>query len=170
MKKLVLLGLAVLFGVTAQAFDTSALQLSIWAPRVQLVPDYIDISGLKLNLPYGGNKKVIGVDLGIASINDSSSSLQVNFFNRNIDDYVGFQVGLINLAGSSNGVNIGLFNSTESISGGLKIGLVNASLEHRGLQIGLVNYCEFLTGIQIGLANIVTKSTVPFFPILNFCF
>jgi len=169
MKKL-LLGLGLLFSVAAFSFDTSALQLSIWAPRVQLVPDYIDISGVKLNLPYGGNKKVAGVDLGIASINNSSSALQVNLFNRNLDNYVGFQAGLVNLAGTSNGVNIGLVNFTEGISSGLEIAFFNASLEHRGVQIGLVNYCEFLTGMQIGLCNIVTKSTVPFFPIVNFCF
>lgn len=169
MKKL-LLGLGLLFSVAAFAFDTSALQLSLWAPKVQLVPDYIDISGLKLNLPYGGNKRVAGVDLGFVSINNSSSSLQVNLFNRNLDDYVGCQVGLVNMAGTSSGVNIGLVNFTEGISSGLQISLFNASLEHRGMQIGLINYCEFLTGMQIGLCNIVTKSTVPFFPIVNFCF
>ncbi len=169
MRKL-LLGLLLFFGIAVQAFDTSALQLSVWAPKVQLVPDYIDISGLKLNLPFGGNQRVAGVDLGFVSINNSSSSLQINLFNRTLNDYVGCQLGLINLAGTTSGVDVGLFNSTEGISSGLEIGLVNASLEHRGVQIGLVNYCEFLTGIQIGLANIATKSTVPFFPILNFCF
>jgi len=40
----------------------------------------------------------------------------------------------------------------------------------RGLQIGLINYTESMTGIQIGLVNIITESVVPFFPIINFCF
>ena len=34
--------------------------------------------GLKLNLPYGGNENVAGLDLGLVSINGNSSALQVN--------------------------------------------------------------------------------------------
>ena len=155
----------------ASAFDTTAFQLSIWAPKLQLVPPEIAISGLKLNLPYGGNNNVTGLDLGFFSINGNTNAiLQVNLFNRTDEDFIGCQVGLINLSGNSSGVNVGLLNSAESMSSGLTIGLVNTSLEPRGVQSGIVNYTEFLTGFQIGIANIVTKSTVPFFPIINFCF
>lgn len=158
------------FAVSLHAFNTSALQISIWAPTTQLVPDYIDVSGLKLNLPYGSNQNMAGLDLGLVSINDNTAALQVNLFNRSSEGFAGLQVGLINVSGASDGVSVSLFNSTESISRGVDVALVNASLEHRGVQIGLVNYTEFLTGIQIGLVNIVTKSTIPFFPIINFCF
>ncbi len=171
MKRMFLgLGLFLICCVSLQAFNTSALQISIWAPQTQLVPDYIDISGLKLNLPYGSNQNMAGLDLGLVSINGNTAALQVNLFNRATDNFAGLQVGLINVAGASDGISISLFNSTESISRGLDIALVNTALEHRGIQIGLVNYTEFLTGFQIGLINIVTKSTVPFFPIINFCF
>ncbi|MFA6931516.1 MAG: hypothetical protein WCT05_14420 [Lentisphaeria bacterium] len=171
MKKLLLvLGLLVVSSLSLQAFNTSALQISIWAPKTQLVPDYIDVSGLKLNLPYGSNQNVAGLDLGLVSINDNAAALQINLFNRTAENFAGVQVGLVNVASTSGGISISLFNSTEGISKGLDIALVNTSLEHRGVQIGLVNYTEFLTGLQIGLVNIVTKSTVPFFPIINFCF
>jgi len=171
MKKLLIV-FAVIFCccLGLSAFDTSALQISIWAPRTQLVPEEIDISGLKLNLPYGGNENVAGLDLGLVSINGNSSALQVNLFNRSSESFAGLQVGLVNVSGASSGLSISLFNSVESISKGLEIGLFNTALEHRGLQIGLLNYCEFLTGFQIGLINIVTQSTLPFFPIVNFCF
>ncbi len=171
MKKMFLgLGLFLLLCVSVQAFNTSALQISIWAPRTQLVPDDIDISGLKLNLPYGSNQNVAGLDLGLVSINDNTAALQVNLFNRASESFAGLQVGLVNVAGASDGVSVSLFNSVENISRGLNVALINTSLEHRGVQIGLVNYTEFLTGFQIGLVNIVTNSTIPFFPIINFCF
>jgi len=172
MKKLLfVLAASLLVTGSALAFDTTCFQIGVWAPKVQIVPDTIDISGLKLNLPYGGNNNVTGLDLGFFSINDNTNAiLQLNLFNRTDEDFLGFQVGLINLSGNSTGLNVGLLNSAESMSSGLTIGLVNTALEHRGVQIGLVNYTEFLTGFQIGIANIVTKSTVPFFPIINFCF
>ncbi|MDD3953663.1 MAG: hypothetical protein PHY82_07105 [Lentisphaeria bacterium] len=171
MKKMFLgLGLFLFCCVSVQAFNTSALQISIWAPKTQLVPDYIDVSGLKLNLPYGSNQNMAGLDLGLVSINGNTAALQVNLFNRSSENFAGLQVGLVNVAGTSGGISISLFNSTESIARGVDIALVNTALEHRGIQIGLVNYTEFLTGFQIGLINIVTKSTVPFFPIINFCF
>lgn len=171
MKKMFwVLGLFLVTCVSVQAFNTSALQISIWAPQTQLVPDYIDVSGLKINLPYGSNQNMAGLDLGLVSINGNTAALQVNFFNRSYESFSGLQVGLVNLAGASDGISLSLFNSTEGISRGLDIALVNTALEHRGIQFGLVNYTEFLTGFQIGFVNIVTKSTVPFFPIINFCF
>jgi len=171
MKKMFLgLCLFLLFCVSVQAFNTSALQISIWAPRTQLVPDDIDISGLKLNLPYGSNQNVSGLDLGLVSINDNTAALQVNLFNRAAENFAGLQLGLVNVAGASDGISVSFFNSVENISRGLNLALINTALEHRGVQIGLVNYTEFLTGFQIGLVNIVTNSTIPFFPIINFCF
>jgi len=171
MKKMFLgLGLFLLCCVSVHAFNTSALQISIWAPKTQLVPDYIDVSGLKLNLPYGSNQNMAGLDLGLVSINSNTAALQVNLFNRASEHFSGVQVGLVNVAGASDGVSVSFFNSTENISRGLDVALVNTSLEHRGVQVGIVNYTEFLTGFQIGLVNIVTKSTIPFFPIINFCF
>ncbi len=171
MKKSFLLLAILLLAGSAYSFDTSALQLSLWAPKAQIVPDYIDISGLKLNLPYGGNEYVGGVDLGIVSSNTNVSALQINLANNTADDYKGFQVGLMNFSGTSSGFCVGaILNYTEGLSYGVSIGLINTAMEVRGVQIGIVNYTEFLTGFQIGLANIATKSTVPFFPIINFCF
>ena len=159
------------------AFDNTALQLSLWAPKAQLVPPEISISGLKLNLPYGSNCQITGLDLGIVSIAREESSdlearvsaLQVNLFNSTSGSFAGIQVGLVNLADTSSGIIAGLVNSTRNYASGVEVGLVNTSLEFHGLEVGLVNYTEFLQGVQIGLINIATKSTLPFFPIVNIC-
>lgn len=167
----VLVCLAVFSG-SVQALDTSCLQLSLWAPKIQLVNETVDIYGLKLNLLYGGNERVVGLDVGLFSNNESVSALQANIFmNRTRAHFSGLQAGIYNSAASSSGIKLGLVNWTEGIDSGLTVGLLlNSSLESRGVAIGLVNYTEFLTGVQIGLINIATKSTVPFFPIVNFCF
>lgn len=158
-------------GLSVSAFDTTPLQLSIWPPRLQVVPDYIDVSGLKLNFIFGSNENIIGLDLGIASSSQNTSAVQINLLNRVHEDYSGFQAGLLNQTGNSSGLQIGLLmNGTDSIAKGIQIGLINSSLEMSGVQVGLVNYTEFMTGIQIGLVNIIRESIIPFFPIVNFCF
>ncbi len=179
MKKLALaLALILCSTVMVSAFDTTALELSIWAPRAQLVPPEIAVSGLKLNLPYGNNYQVTGLDLGLVSINRSQgdqhpasvSAIQVNLWNSTDGDFTGLQVGLVNIADNSSGIVVGLCNVTSNCARGLFVGLINSSLDFRGIAIGVVNYTQFLTGIQIGLVNIATESTLPFFPIINMCF
>ncbi len=178
MKKSLLIAAAVcLTALSLSAFDTTAFQLSVWAPRVQLVPPEIAVSGLKINLPYGNNSKVTGLDIGLVSVNREQdkvdaqvSALQINLWNSTNGKFSGFQVGLFNLADSAAGIQIGLFNSTDNIERGFAVGLLNTSQDFRGLEIGLINYTEFLTGVQIGIINIATKSSLPFFPIINMCF
>jgi len=156
---------------SASAFDTTPLQLAIWPPRLQVVPDYIDVSGIKLNLPFGRNENIVGLDAGIASSSSKASALQVNLLNRVHDRYAGLQVGLLNQTGNSSGVRFGLLmNTTDSVAKGIQVGLINTSTEMSGLQIGFINYTEFMTGFQVGLINIIRESIIPFFPLVNFCF
>lgn len=172
MKKMLAVVLAVLGTcLAAAAFDTSPLQISIWPPNAQVVPDYIDVAGLKLNLPYGGNKNITGIDLGIASSSDKTSALQINLINIVREEFSGLQLSLLNLNGAANGVQIGLImNNVDAMNRGIQLGPINTALETHGLQIGLINYSEFMVGLQIGIINIIRESNVPFFPIINFCF
>ena len=179
MKKLLLtLVLLALAATALPAFDNTAFQLGLWSPKLQLVPPEITISGLKLNLPYGSNCQITGLDLGLVSITREQgaelearvAALQVNLFNSNSGSFSGLQAGLVNLSDTSCGIVLGAVNSTNGKASGIHCGLVNTSLEFRGLEVGLVNYTEFLEGIQIGLINIATKSTIPFLPIVNVCF
>jgi len=172
MKKMLAVVLTVLGSCfAATAFDTTPLQISVWPPNAQVVPDYIDVAGLKINLPYGGNKNITGLDFGIASASDRTSALQLNLVNVVKEEFTGLQIGLINLDGAASGVKLGLLmNNVDAMSKGIDIGIINTALESHGLQVGLINYCEFMVGVQIGLVNIIRESNVPFFPIINFCF
>ena len=171
MKKFALLAVMILVSLSASAFDTTVFQVGIWPSNFQIVPDEINVSGLKLNLPFARNDSVTGIDLGLASSSKKTAALQVNvFINRNHEEYSGIQASLINLNGNANGVIAGIWNVTDDKTHGIEVGLVNSSTEFRGLQVGLINYTEMMVGLQVGLVNIITESRIPFFPIINFCF
>ena len=153
------------------AYDTTPFQFSIWPSNFQIVPEEINVSGLKINFPFGGNNNIQGIDLGIASTSQNTAALQVNIlFNRAHENFSGLQLSLVNQAGRSNGIILGGMNVTDESARGLEVGLINSAMECRGLQIGLINYTEIMTGVQIGFVNIITESVVPFFPFINFCF
>ena len=172
MKKFLAFFVLTMAGVfCANAYDTTPFQIGIWPPKYQIVTEDINVSGLKINLPFGGNDSIQGVDLGIASTSKTTSALQVNILvNRAHEEFTGLQFALVNQSGSANGVILGGWNVTDDKTKGIQVGVVNSSLETRGIQVGLINYTESMTGIQIGLVNIITESVVPFFPIINFCF
>lgn len=171
MKKWILAAVLLLTGTFAFGYDTTPLQIGIWPPALQVVTPEIDVSGLKLNLPYGGNDNVAGLDIGLVSTAKNNSSIQINAFLNLVDeDYAGVQVGLFNLCGDSAGLQIGLLNSTDRVASGLQIAVINSTLEMHGVQIGLINYTQFMTGLQLGVVNIITDSIVPGMIIFNFCF
>ena len=157
--------------ISASAYDTTPLQIGIWPSRYQIVTEDINVSGLKINLPFGGNDSVQGVDLGLAATAKKISALQINILvNRAHEEFTGLQFAIVNQSGNSNGVTLGGLNVTEDRTKGIQVGVINSSMATRGLQIGLINYTENMTGLQIGIVNIITESVVPFFPIINFCF
>ena len=170
-KSLVFFAFLLVGAFSAYAYDTTPFQLGVWPPKYQIVTEDINVSGLKINLPFGGNDYIQGVDLGIAASAKKTSALQVNVLvNRAHEEFTGLQFAIVNQSGNSNGVTLGGLNVTEDKAKGIQVGVINSSMATRGLQIGLINYTESMTGIQIGLVNIITESVVPFFPIINFCF
>lgn len=170
-KSLLFVVLMLVSAFSAFAFDTTPLQLSIWPPKYQVVPEDINVSGLKINLPFGGNNSIQGLDLGFASTSKSTAALQVNVIcNRAHDDFSGIQFAILNQSGNASGIVLGAWNVTDDKTRGIQAGIVNSTMEMRGIQIGVVNYTETMVGLQVGLVNVITESVIPFFPIINFCF
>ena len=110
---------------------------------IQIVPADQHIRGLRLNVIYGRNAAMTGVDLGIA-----------NHVAGRMD---GVQWGVVNLADSMVGWQAGTVNYTSGRFEGLMWGPVNYAGHINGLQLGLVNYAAQASGIQIGLVNIIKK-------------
>lgn len=114
--------LSVAFGLRAQA--GTPLQIALVHP-VQLVDDLEDVNGLRLNVIYGDNFNVSGLDLGLV--------------NKVTGDQKGVQIGLFNDAYSATGLQVGLFNRTEWLDG-VQIGLVNIHKNGKYEFLPIVNF------------------------------
>jgi hypothetical protein len=169
MKRILCVAMVLCGALAVQAGGASPLQLSI-CPPVQLVPEDVDVFGLKLNLPYGHNRYVTGIDLGVVGGAERCEAIQVNLFNVVPDRAAGVSVGLFNLMGSTEGVHCALINSMSEEAMGLQVAILNNARRVTGLQVGVVNRCDSLLGIQIGLANIAMDAPMPFTVLINAAF
>jgi hypothetical protein len=108
----------------------------------QLFSESTDVRGVRVNVLYGKNARVDGLDVGGA--------------NRVEDGVRGLQLAwLVNVAGELDGVQIGLgYNVTEGRARGLQaLSGVNHARELYGLQLLGFNYSRSVVGAQIGPAN-----------------
>jgi len=134
------------------------IQLSLLTP-IQIFPESDAITGLRLNLLYGRNTTVIGLDLGL--VNHTTSGLSK-----------GLQHGLVNLVDSDFiGWHLGSVNFVKGNIEGLQMAVINHAQNVNGVQLGLINYARNMKGLQIGLINIIGQGgQFPVFPIVNWSF
>jgi hypothetical protein len=140
------------------AAETRPIQLSLLTP-LQIFPAEDRISGIRLNLLYGRNASVTGLDLGLVNHTTTGQS-------------TGFQWGLVGLVDADFvGWQDNAVNLVEGNFEGLQWGLVNYANHASGLQLGIVNYARTLKGLQIGLINIIKQDgAFPVLPIVNWSF
>lgn len=158
---------------SALAQQEKPVQLSLFNP-VQLFPEETAVKGLRLNLIYGKNVSVTGLDIGL--INHTTSGgfkgLQYGLVGISDADFIGWQNNFVNVSkGEFQGFQSGLVNTTRNMSG-FQYGFVNNADEITGVQLGLVNYAGHMTrGLQIGIVNIIREGgKFPVFPIVNWAF
>lgn len=188
----------ILFSFPAFSAETTPIQISLFNP-IQLFQQETKVQGLRLNILYGVNKEMTGIDIGVVNqTNGPTQGLQLGLFpfgGFNItNELEGVQfAGFFGGANSANGNVSGMqlagilagFNKAENLTGiqiaGILLGvnlakdtkgiqiatLYNQAEQLSGLQIGLVNVVNNLHGVQIGLANIVRESSPVFLPIVN---
>ncbi len=134
------------------------IQLSLVTP-VQIFPEKDDITGIRLNLIYGRNVSVTGVDLGLFNhcTGGESKGFQYGLVGIVDADFVGWQNNVVNF--------------TRGDFEGLQWGFMNYAGYANGLQLGFFNYAERMKGLQIGLVNIIKQGgRFPVFPIINWSF
>ncbi|MBM4046375.1 MAG: hypothetical protein FJ279_14800 [Planctomycetes bacterium] len=145
------------FSAPSYAEKWTPVQLSVFNP-VQAVPDDWCIYGLRLNVLYGENDTVAGLDLGIGA-------------NQTTRRTSGVQAALVgNLAERMDGVQAAVLFSGADIARGVQIGAVTISSETKGLQLGLFNFTTKAKGVQIGLINWIEEGWLPFCPLINWNF
>ena len=179
--------------MTPTPFDTAqkpvgantAFQLALFHP-LQIFGAENDVCGLGLNLIYGRNTNLYGLDVGVA--NDKTGEVcgaQLGLGNRAGVLYgvqlgavsvahgetVGMQAGVLNWSkGAGNAFQCGLISIASEYSG-FQLGGFNYADDYEGLQLGVVNVCNSMTGVQIGLLNFILKSQyIMFAPIFNASF
>lgn len=158
-----LAGVGLVFGLSLPA-GAAPCQLALCYP-LQVVEASADVTGLRLNLLYGRNQDIAGLDVGL--------------INQAVHRVVGLQIGGIgnlntwpfstNQAAEVNGLQAGLlFNTTATARGaqvgagvnwvqgdlrGLQLCYVANVVQHeaRGVQAGWLNVAQQgLTGLQLG--------------------
>ncbi len=143
------------------------VQLSLVTP-IQIFPAEDTIAGVRLNILYGRNAVVNGLDVGIVNhttvvsrgvqygvvgIAGSFQGVQYHAVNISKDKFEGWQLGHVNVANTFRG-----FQS----------GIVNVAQDTEGFQLSIVNYAASLKGLQIGLINIIKEGgMLPVFPLFN---
>lgn len=143
-----LAGAAALFalGTAASPLHAQAkehpVNLALVTP-IQVFPATDAIKGVRLNLIYGKNVAMTGLDVGIAN--------HVTGLTK------GVQWGVVNITESGMGWQYGLVNVTEAEFEGLQWGGFNSAGRINGLQLALVNYAQRANGVQIGLVNIIKE-------------
>lgn len=171
-------GLASLTFITCQtAWAEYPVQLSLWPPNLQLVPESESIRGIRLGI-YGRNVDMTGLDCG--AINETTG------------DFVGVGGGIVNLVdGNARGLQLsfygyqrtggsmygwasGIVSRVKEDTVGLQEGAVSmtyrdfkgvqASLlynyvgeEMVGAQLGFVNRAFSVRGVQLGLVNFADR-------------
>jgi len=150
--------LAVIYCSIPVSAQDKPIQLSLFSP-VQIFPEDTSIKGVRLNLLYGKNTSVTGLDWGLVSHTTAGKSKGVQFGCVGLvdSDFVGWQATSVNIVKG----NIE----------GFQWGFVNYANYANGLQLGFVNYAGSMKGVQIGLVNIIRQGgTFPVFPIINWSF
>lgn len=149
------------------------IQISLLNP-VQIFDESDDITGVRLNLLYGRNANVKGIDFGFIAghTTGNGTGLQWNLVNLTDGAFLGWQWGAVNLVGGDfTGLQVGLFNRHRGTGEGLMWGWVNVAENMSGVMVGLVNVTQQMNGLQIGLVNVIQqKDTLPILPIVNWNF
>lgn len=152
------IGLLALLLPAMVAAQSKPINIALFNP-IQIFPEDNSITGLRINLIYGKNVSMVGLDWGL-----------VNHIGTG--GFTGLQWGLVNLCdGNFVGLQGGLLNLSKKNVDGFQYGWYNTGDRVSGFQLGLVNYAESMKGLQIGIINIIkTGGMFPVFPIVNWSF
>jgi len=168
---LMLLVISLIMPMSVLSADTVPIQLSLFHP-VQIFNKETKVHGLRINLLYGVNDEMTGIDLGLVNrTTGPTQGLQLGFFpfgGINISEdlegvqFAGFWGGANIAYGKVSGLQlsgiVGGFNKANDLNGiqlaGILLG-VNLAKNTKGVQISsLYNQATQIKGLQLGLVNV----------------
>ena len=147
-------------------------QLSLFNP-IQVRPEETSIFLLRVNLIYGKNVSVKGLDIGMVNhcSGGVTKALQWGLVGFVEGDFLGWQDHFVNMtAGTFTGFQSGFYNDIDN-GEAFQLGFINRARTVSGFQLGIVNYTESMYGLQIGLINFIKeKDKLPVLPLVNWSF
>lgn len=177
-KTLATMAFAALTALNSQAAEWTPVQLALWNP-LQVFCESKDVNGLRLDVIYGKNQDMRGLDLGIANNSRDVAGLELGVSNWTRGDVMGVQVGLAMNVGDSSLANVygiqaaGVTNiaidadvaggqfafGANNVSGGNVYGVQvscwnGLAGDLYGAQLGLFNNTGDMLGAQASLANV----------------
>ena len=123
-----------LFSNVVQA--VTPIQIALFNP-IQLAPSDKSVTGVRLNLIYGKNASLVGLDIGfINHLTEKSFGIQHGFISYNESDFTGFQTNFISI--------------TKGEFTGLQEGFYNGAGKGTGFQYGFINRRHQMGRIAVG--------------------
>jgi len=168
---ILIIGFSAVDCVWAQGAEKT-LQLSLFNP-IQVRPEETSIFLLRVNLIYGKNVSVKGLDIGIVNhcTGGVTKGIQWGLVGFVEGDFIGWQDHFVNISGGTfTGLQSGFYNDLDN-GEAFQFGFINRARTVSGFQLGFVNYTESMYGLQIGLINFIKeKDKLPVLPIVNWSF
>ncbi|OQY42944.1 MAG: hypothetical protein B6227_00585 [Fusobacteriia bacterium 4572_74] len=157
----ILLGMICL--ISTMTFAEASFQLGL--PGTNIPADQ-SIKGVRLNLLYGKNTNMSGLDINILALGETNNftGVQLNPFwipgaNKVNNSFTGVGIGVANIhLGQSTGVVLGFVNYTNNFNG-LQWGLVNFNQRKSVINLGGVNFNQGESTVDIGFVNYAEKTT-----------
>jgi hypothetical protein len=175
LRHLLIFGCFLICPVVGRAEQITSWQVSFIHP-LQVYSDDYSVDCFRLDIIYGVNEDVKGVDIGM--INETKHNVhgfEWGLVNQVKDDFGGWQLGLVNeVHHDFKGFQLGLLaNRTKGSCQGFQASVFfnDAEEDLRGLQLGIVNNTGSLYGVQIGLLNFNDDERyLGFFPFIRAAF
>ncbi len=156
-----------------------ALSLLPGLTEAQENPFQIAFVGPTMQLIYGVNRNVTGLDIGVINhTNGEMAGVEFGIVNLTDGPFTGWQAGIINVTqGQFTGLQwapwtiLSLANFAEAAEGAQIAAAFNRAEYMHGFQLSLVNVAEDMYGVQVGLINIIrSKPSLWILPIVNWKF
>lgn len=160
MKRIKIL-LGMLFLMSTMLVAETQFQLGL--PENNLPADQT-VEGVRLNLLYGKNTNMTGLDINILALGETNNftGVQLSPFwgaNKVNNSFTGVGLGEANIhLGESTGAVLGFVNYTNDFNG-LQLGFVNFNQNKSVINIGAVNFNQGESSVDIGFVNYAKRTT-----------
>jgi len=172
---LLILGCFLMCPVISRAEQITSWQVGFFHP-LQVYPDDYYVDCFRLDIIYGVNQDIKGVDIGMVNATKRNAhGFELGVVNWVNEDFGGWQLGVLNgVHHNFKGLQLGaLANITKGSCEGVQASVFfnNAEEDLRGLQFGIVNNTGSLYGVQIGVLNFNDdERDLGFFPFIRAAF